>query len=93
MGNDLTKNPFLVDSASSTAITTNRIKIAKIRWVGGTTAGHECKVTDKNGTILFSSFAAGANNIDEATYERTELNADGIIVPTLASGKVYIYYK
>jgi hypothetical protein len=94
MSNDLTQNPWVVDTASATPITSDAVRVAKFRWVGGTTAGHECKITNAAGTaILFSSFAAGANHVDEQTHEIHTLFAAGLAVPTLASGKVYIYFK
>jgi hypothetical protein len=94
MANDLTANPWIVDTASATALTADLIRVAKFRWVGATTAGHECKVTATDtDRVIFRSLAAGANHIDEQTHENEQFNTLGIIVVTLTSGILYIYYK
>jgi hypothetical protein len=93
MSNDLTKNPWLIDSAASTVLSTNQLRITAIRFVGATTAGHECKLTDQNGVIIFSSFATAANFLDSQIFPNGGLQVSGLIAPTLGSGKVYVYLR
>ena len=61
MANDLTANPWVLDSTG--ALVTNERTIDYVRWVNGTTAGHQCKLTDAAGAIVFDSYATGANYV------------------------------
>lgn len=86
---------WVIDTASATAITTDPTKIFRIRWVAGgsAVAGNECKITTNDATplVIFDEFATGA---DYETIDMTlpkDTIANGIIVPTLAAGKVYLY--
>ncbi len=102
MGNIITNNPWIIDTASATAvvdsvtatqIATDLIRISKIRWEDGNVAGGEAIVQDKNGVEFWK---ATIENITDAPRE-TEFqgqsgNINGMIVPTLAAGKLYIYY-
>ena len=93
MSNSLTGNVWTVDTASGTAILTSWAGIRKIEWIGGTTAGHECVVQDQNGRVLFRRLAQAANSNFQETYpERFGKQVDGLIVPTLTSGVVYIHF-
>ena len=94
MANDLTANPWVVDTASATAITADKIRVDKFRWIGGTTAGHTCIVKNSAGKTVWSSIAAGANFIDDSSNASAHLfDCKGIAVTTLASGILYIYFK
>lgn len=87
--------PWAIDTASATAITTDVIAIDQIVWVPGTSgaAGDECKVTDNSATpiVLFDEFASGASEdvFPQKMNRRQPIN--GLIVPTLAHGIVYIH--
>lgn len=95
MANSLVGNVWRVDTASATPILaagTYR-DIRRIEWIGGTTAGHECKVTDTDAREIFHRFAQAANQNWSQSYEgRFGQTVNGIIVPTLTSGTVYIYF-
>lgn len=95
MSNSLVGNIWHVDTASATPILAagKWRDIRRISWEGGTTAGHECKVTDTDGRVIFQRFATAANAHFDQTYEgRFGQTVNGLIVPTLASGTVYIYF-
>ena len=93
MSNSLTGNVWVVDTASADPILTDWAGIRKIEWIGGTTAGHECVVQDQNGRVVFRRLAQGANQDITETYpERFGKQVDGLIVPTLTSGVVYIHF-
>ena len=64
------------------------LSVESIRWVGGSTAGHSCIVTDGAGNVLFESVADAANFIDAYPIFKA---VNGIIVSTLGSGTVYVY--
>ena len=98
MANDLTGNPWVVDTASATPITTDDVFLDTIRWVGATTAGHQAIVKDNKGTpdTIYEGLASGANFIDErsfgAEYAGPRRVVGGLAVTTLSSGKLYIYF-
>lgn len=98
MSNTFNTTPpqWVIDTPSATPLATDLYRIAAIVWVPGTAAvaGNECKVTDSAGVVtVFDQFATGASeDIFEVTYPR-HYNAQGLTVPTLAAGKVYIYFR
>ena len=90
MSNDITANPWKIDTASGTAVSTdNNLQIKFVRWVGAATAGDQCVIQDEDATTFWDAFANATNYT-----ERDELNLkrNGIIVPTLDSGTLYIYF-
>lgn len=87
MANDLTADPWIVDTAGAGVLSTNKIYIKSVRWVGGTTAGHTAVIHDQKSNIIWSSVASGANYVESEIIEQW---IDGLIVPTLASGTLYI---
>ena len=92
MANDLTLNPLKIDTAGNDLLTTP-LRVRKIRWVGGTTAGHTAVIQDQNSNPFWSSVASAANYVEESDFstddsQRTVLN--GLSV-TLGSGTLYIY--
>ena len=95
MANDLDHNPWVVDTASATLLTTEDVYLEALRWVGATVDGHQVLVKDGSGNIIFESLANGANFIDErsfgAEYSGPRRVVGGIAVSTLASGKLYIH--
>ena len=63
MANDLSRRPWFLDTVA--VITTDRVRIRKLRWLGGTTAGHACQVEDSNGEIIWRSLPNRANFIHQ----------------------------
>lgn len=90
MSNIVTGNPLIIDTAAGTAVTSYVFTATKIRWVGATTAGHTVTIQDKGGAVKFAA-AAATTNYDESESFDPPLIFDGLIVPTLSSGTVYIY--
>lgn len=93
MANDLTKQPWMVDTAAGTVLTTERLKVKGVRWVGATTAGHQAVITDRNSRTVWESVAAGANHVESDLIESEDPGWDGLRVPTLGSGRLYIELK
>jgi hypothetical protein len=94
MSNNITGNPIIVDTAASTVVTNYAFTAWMIRWVGGTTAGHTISVQDKNGNVKYASEASGANYVEEShliSPKNESLLFDGLKVPTIGSGTIYIY--
>lgn len=93
MANDLTKNPWVVDTAAAGAILTAWADVRSIQWIGATTAGHEAVVQDQDGRVIWRRLAQGANQNFETEFEgRFGRRINGLIVPTLASGTLYITF-
>ena len=98
MANDLSKNPWVVDTASATAILTSWAAVAQIQWIGATTAGHEAIIQDQDGRVLWRRLAQGANQNFETVYAEAGQhggrgrNVNGLLVPTLGSGILYITF-
>jgi hypothetical protein len=61
-----------------------------IRWVKGSTAGHQCVVRehDASGDVLFEGEADGAHFTDIHNVDRW---IDGFYVEVLNSGVVFVY--
>lgn len=89
--------PWVIDTASSTAITSDALQIDQLLWVPGkgAAADSECKVTDNSSTplVLFDKFTTGAD-VDEFPLKLgSKFPTNGLIVPTLDAGKLYVYFK
>jgi len=86
---NILKNPMVIDTPSGSVIYAQEIIVQAFRWVSpAAVAGHQCVVQDKNGIPVWESVASGANYED---VDHLEFSFFGLIVPTLASGKLYIY--
>lgn len=92
MANDFTSNPWIVDTAAATLLTADRIYVKGIRWIEGTTAGHIVEIQDKNNKVKWRSVIAGINPVESDLIEALPASWDGMKVPTLQSGKLYITY-
>jgi len=90
MANNVTQNPWIIDTAGT--LTTGTMRVRLLRWVGGTTAGHECIVTDGQDQEKWRSVAAGSNHIDADHMESYQVWV-GLKVPTIQSGRLYIYFQ
>lgn len=97
MGNVFVGTPpvWTIDTASSTPVSTDTLRIDSIKWVPGTAgaAGDECKVTDAAGNVIFDEFATGAEEDLFQLKMPDKTNTIGLAVPTLGHGKVWIYLK
>jgi len=94
MANNLTINPYVLDTPGGGTITTNVLHLKKLRWVGATAAGHQCVLTDQSGNVFWESFAAGANYVEEtdfSTYNQKGNTLNGIRLTILGSGRLYLY--
>ena len=90
MANNLTGNPYSVDTAA--VITTKPIQINKIVWESPTTDGHTIDITDNAGHKIFSKAAlAGGTGISYS--DDFGMVFSGLNVATIQSGTVYIYIQ
>jgi len=89
MGNDVTNNPYILDTADASALTDYRIFVKSVRWVNATTSGHTAVIQDKDGVEKWASVAAGSEHVEADLIEEWW---DGILMKTLSSGKIYISF-
>lgn len=89
MANVLTVNPMKIDTAGATALLSSKLYPQSIRWVGATTAGHQAIVQDKDGNVMWKSVASGSNYVEGEQLDLAK-PWDGLLVPTLGSGELFI---
>jgi len=100
MANDLTSNPIKVDTAAATILTTRLLWVTAIRWVPSddVATGDELIVQNRHGVVFFhdnvgdTGTAANTIRAAHATFP-SKVPLDGLIVPTIDDGTLYIYYS
>lgn len=93
MANAVSGNPLVIDTATATALLTVRFEALAVRWASASTAD-TVDVQDQNGNTKWASVGGGANNVEESHWEADyPLIFNGLKVPTLDAGTVYIYTK
>ena len=94
MANSIAGAVWAVDTAAAATVQAGVTFVTKVRWVGGSTAGHEAKVTDVSDRVVFHAIATGANYTAESVYSQGmfpgSLPVTDLKVPTLGSGTLYI---
>jgi hypothetical protein len=79
----------IFEVTSSTDVISRTMNLASCRWIGATTAGHTCEVTDSSGNPIFKSEANGANFIDGWVFGKKTV--DGIKFVSMQSGLMQFY--
>ena len=96
MANNVAGYPWALDSTGSNVVLGQRW-IAKIRWVGATTAAHAATLSDGSGRVIWTSLASGSNYVETDTYPGNKplysqgTATTGLTVTTLSSGVLYVY--
>lgn len=92
MANAIDRTPIVLDTVANNIYTTTT-SWAKVRWVGATTAGHAATITNAAGHVVWTSVAAGANNVEIDTFvtPRPLIAQGGLNVTVLNSGILYLY--
>lgn len=97
MSNDVTKNPWVLDTAGATVLTTVKLTIQAIVWVSNSVAGKDIAadddflLSDQNSRAVISKRAEGAGDGLEISFPRG-IQVDGLILTTMAGGVCYIYF-
>jgi hypothetical protein len=92
MANDLTKNPWVIDTAGATSTWTGPVYIQKIRWVPAA-AGDDLVINDKNGEEIFSVTNALTGGV-AGTIKEDFIGMPpyhGFNVATIGGGTLYVY--
>lgn len=94
MANELRDHVWVIDTAGAANVTNETVLVTDIRWVGSTTAGHTAIIENgRSGVVVWESVNQnGANEVQESHDLALRL-VEGFSVPTLASGRLYIYGK
>ena len=96
MANQTKGNPWIIDTGGADDLVPDSGSVIDrgFRWVGGSTAGHTCVVKDGNDLVVWESLATAANFKDESRFDNDRGLAvpNGLVVSTISSGKLYIYF-
>jgi hypothetical protein len=86
MANDLTRNPWVIDSATIGPIWNSYARMEALSWQDVSTTGHQLILQDQNGKEVWSMTAPGAGfyNFQKPMW------INGLIVKRLDSGKIYV---
>lgn len=93
MANNLTSNPLVIDTAGGSAIVTKQIRISAIVWDPGTTpsANDSVVVDDASSRRKWSSTIYSGSFLPMPFTPSEPVISNGLTVPTLARGNLYIY--
>ena len=93
MANVISGNPFIIDTATDTAIFTDDFMLYAIAWTSAS-IGHGISVQDEDGVVRYASVAGIDNYAENFPFPSDyPLRFNGLKVPTLGGGKVYLYVK
>ena len=87
---DTTAQPWVLTTTG--VVTTDDIRIKHLRWVGTaqSQSGDAAILKDKNGKVIWSSYAYGAYNVEDSLTENQRF-FPGLTVDTLGSGAIHVY--
>lgn len=90
MANRAKSGVICLDTASPTPFTSNNVFIRRMKWVSPVaTAGDRAVLQDAAGNSIWEGVAVGTQ-YDTGTFE-LNVRVQGILVPTLGSGTIYLY--
>lgn len=92
MANDLTSNPIVLDTAStSVVLISKQFRVTKVVWAGGAIAAANTMVLkDQNGKTKVEMGTSTADDHKDMNFT-PPLKFDGLIAHTIAAGTVYVY--
>lgn len=97
MSNDVTKNPWILDSAGATVLGTAKMVVQSIAWVSNSVASKDIEadddfvLTDQNSRAVVSKRAEAITDGLVISFPNG-LQVDGLILPTMDGGICYIYF-
>ena len=88
MANNLTNNPWILDSTG--VVTTDMIRVKGIRWTGAG-SGNTVILKDAAGHVVWNSVGNAANYVEADGISFTPgLNWNGLTVDTIAAGVLLV---
>lgn len=92
MANTTANNPFVLDTVTDSLFATGQwFNVFAVRWTSGSVAD-AVSLQDIDGNVKWSATGTIANNVDQSVFD-PPLIFNGMKIPTLGSGKVYVYCK
>lgn len=93
MANVYTGYPYILDTVTDTAVSPSGEfhEVYQVRWTSGSLAD-AISLQDAAGNVKWSTTGTIANATDQTQFN-PPIQFNGIKIPTLGSGKVYIYAK
>lgn len=90
MANDLSSNPYIIDTASATAIRSDFLYVQAFEWDQFVNGADQVQVANAAGAIVWQS---QGNNEGQAIWfaPGNDLTIKGLKVPTLTNGKLKVY--
>lgn len=85
MSNDVSTNPWKLDTAGAISSAVERIE--RVRIVGMSTAGHTAELQDAAGKTIVAFVAAGTNYSEDVPVHR---EVTGVTLQALQSGTVFV---
>lgn len=86
MANDLSRNPWSLDTAA--VITTDKVRVKSLRWyTKSATAGDDISVEDAHGEKIWESVADGSNYVEAQLIEE---DFEGFELAVIDSGVLYV---
>lgn len=94
MANDLTDNPWIIDTAATLDSGTAGLRISHIKWVNPSgVAGDACVIQNGAGTrVTWEAVCPGGNFDADIDFGERGLATRGIKVSTLSRGRLYLYF-
>ena len=72
-------------------LTSERLKITGIRWVGATAAAHYAELQDKSCNTIWRAVSGGSSYVEADNVNVNRLYT-GLICASLGSGKLYVEF-
>lgn len=98
MANDISSNPLVLDTAATSVVVSNLIRIKALKWTvdAGGTDNDTCVLTDKNGKVVYEEIlnVATSGTLQAPPMNLIPpLNVNGLVMLTLSGGKLYVYWE
>jgi hypothetical protein len=92
MANDFSGWPWVIDTPGPGDMIVSGWTLARLRWVAPAgTGGETVLITDRTNREIWASVSPGENFVESDLFEKGQ-PLNGLRVPTLGTGKLYIYY-
>lgn len=94
MANDLTDNPWIIDTAATLDAGSGEMRIAHVKWINPSgQADDACVIQNGAGTRVFwESVYPGGNFDADISFPERGIRVRGLKVSTLSRGRLYVYF-
>lgn len=93
MSNVVTGYPLVIDTVTAVSLVSTLFNAVAIRWTSASLAD-TCVLQDKDGNVRWQSVGQNASNVEQSNFPvEHPLTFNGLTVPTLGLGTVFIYTR